>query len=192
MMNADWRTTILEVASGLLRTLDLEFLHEHARLKAKFNPGSSYLVTWSHETAKIWGLSSGTLLHTLEGHEDDVNTVSFSSDGSYVVTGSDDKTLKIWEVSSGRLIHILEGHEDSVTGASVSSDGKYLITASSDNTAKIWRMPISDPQELLRVTGERTNARVCRDSLEVVNVLPFPDPMAVWAPEELCTPQSIE
>ena len=39
-------------------------------------------------TVKLWEVSSGSLIHTLEGHQDSVTSVSFSSDGKYLVTGS--------------------------------------------------------------------------------------------------------
>ena len=35
-------------------------------------------------------------------------------------------------------------------------------------------------------SGRETNYRVCKDSLEVVAVLPFPKPETVWAPPALC------
>ena len=83
-----------------------------------------YIVTSSHDkTAKIWEVSSGVLVHTLEGHEGSVIGASFSSDGKYIVTSSWDDTAKIWELSSGRLVHTLEGHESYVNSASFSSDG---------------------------------------------------------------------
>jgi len=37
---------------------------------------------------------------TLKGHSDRVNSVSFSPDGTRIVSGGDDKTLKVWDISS--------------------------------------------------------------------------------------------
>ena len=38
----------------------------------------------------------------LKGHSNTVFSVSFSSDGSKVATGSYDRLAKIWDVASGR------------------------------------------------------------------------------------------
>ena len=35
----------------------------------------------------------------LRGHTDDVNSVSFSGDGSRIVSGSFDRTIRVWDVS---------------------------------------------------------------------------------------------
>ncbi|MBQ2302965.1 MAG: hypothetical protein II256_00955 [Bacteroidales bacterium] len=32
----------------------------------------------------------------MEGHSDDVESVSYSPDGTKIISGSDDKTIKIW------------------------------------------------------------------------------------------------
>ena len=63
---------------------------------------------------------------------------------------------------------------------------KLLATSSGDKTARLWRVPSLDRAELLRDTGRQSNFRVCRDTLEVITVLPFPPPETVWAPPEAC------
>ena len=40
----------------------------------------------------------------------DVNSVSFSPDGTKVASGSEDKTVKLWDVTSGECLQTLEGH----------------------------------------------------------------------------------
>ena len=48
-------------------------------------------------TARIRDADSGTLLETLRGHDDAVNSRPFSPDGERVVTASEDWTARIWE-----------------------------------------------------------------------------------------------
>ena len=50
-------------------------------------------------------------------------------------------------------------------------------------------MNLSRP-ELLTATGELTNLRVCRDTLTVVPILPFPPADTVWV-EEVWDPQDV-
>ena len=42
----------------------------------------------SDNTVKLWDVTSGECLQTLEGHSDYVNSVSFSPDGTKVASGS--------------------------------------------------------------------------------------------------------
>ena len=46
------------------------------------------------------------------GHSSYVNSVAISSDGTKVVSGSDDTTVKIWDVESGDVLHTLSGERD--------------------------------------------------------------------------------
>ena len=72
------------------------------------------------------------------GHTNYVNTASFSSDGRYVVTASDDHTAIIWDALTGKLLHKLQGHIRSVVSATFSPNGNYVLTASDDGSALIW------------------------------------------------------
>ena len=42
-------------------------------------------------TVKLWDVTSGECVQTLEGHSERVNSVSFSPDGTKVASGSDDR-----------------------------------------------------------------------------------------------------
>ena len=59
--------------------------------------GKYIVIAHGIKQQKIWELSSGTLVHTLEGMR--WCKSASRSDGKYIVTGSRDNTAKIWEVS---------------------------------------------------------------------------------------------
>ena len=44
---------------------------------------------------QVWDAVTGEVLSTLEGHSKAVNSVCMSSDGTKIVSGSDDKTVKV-------------------------------------------------------------------------------------------------
>ena len=49
---------------------------------------------------------------SFSGHADGVRSVSFSADGSKVVSGSSDQTIKIWNAYSDDVIQTLSGEID--------------------------------------------------------------------------------
>jgi WD40 repeat protein len=73
----------------------------------------------------------------IEGHDDWIYGVSFSSDGKMIASVSRDKTVKLWNWD-GSLFKTLEGHEKGVSSVSFSPDDKTIASASWDKTIKLW------------------------------------------------------
>ena len=67
-------------------------------------------------------------------HKGPVNSVSFSPDGKYIATASDDKSVGLWNATDGQNITALI-HFDSVNACKFSPNSTYLATASEDNTS---------------------------------------------------------
>ena len=81
------------------------------------------------------------LLSLLTGHTDSVTSVSWSSDGTRLASGSWDKTVRVWDVATdgkGAMVATLKGHTDRVWSVSLSSDGTRLASGSEDNTVLVW------------------------------------------------------
>ena len=47
-------------------------------------------------TVRLWDAETGACVKTLEGHDDEVNSVCFSPDGCRLASGSSDRTLRLW------------------------------------------------------------------------------------------------
>ncbi len=73
----------------------------------------------------------------LEGHLNEVVSVSFSPDGQMLATASYDSTAKLW-APDGKELHTLTGHQLSVEDITFSPDGQTIATASKDKTIKLW------------------------------------------------------
>jgi WD40 repeat protein/serine/threonine protein kinase len=74
-------------------------------------------------------------LFALYGHAGAVSSVSFSPDGTRILTSSDDDTVRLWDASSGTSLLKLDV---SANGAKFSPDGTRVLTGGEDQTARLW------------------------------------------------------
>ncbi len=94
-------------------------------------------------------------VRTLKGHTYRVNSVSFSPNGKYIISGSWDETLKLWQTESGEEIRTFKGYEYRVNAVDYSPDGEFVVSGTSDNTFKLWRIQTG---EIIRVfKGHKSN-----------------------------------
>jgi WD40 repeat protein len=125
---------------------------------ATFNPGGDRIVTaCSDNKARIWDVTSGKLLITLEGHQGEVLFAAYSPDGERIVTASRDGMFGIWDAQTGENIQLITAHKGGALSAVFSPDGSRILTAGQDSTAAIW--DANSGEELVRLTGHERLVR---------------------------------
>lgn len=171
----DGNLVAISGANGLLQLWDRETGsslllpgHEGDYTRVTFSPNNEYLASadtdgviylWDVTTLRD-ALQAGSLDNpkeplepkTLQGHQDAINAIQFSSDSRYLASASRDDTVRIWLTTDGALLDTIAGHQDEVLGVSFSSQIKsdpydetevgvaYLATSSRDGTVRIWRI----------------------------------------------------
>ena len=60
----------------------------------------------------------------LRGHEDEITTAVFSSDGARVLTSSQDSTLRLWDAHTGAALAVLQSDQGEIYDAALSADGR--------------------------------------------------------------------
>lgn len=73
-------------------------------------------------------------------HTSSSNTVSWSPNGQFLVSGSFDQTVKILCAYTGTILRCLSGHTRGVTSVAFSQDGTDILSSSSDCTVRVERL----------------------------------------------------
>ena len=87
---------------------------------------------------------AGSQLVILSEHAELVNSVTFSSDGKLLVSGSEDKTVKLWDVQTGGVVRTFHGHTNGVLSVSISTDHTRIASGSADETICLWDIQTGD------------------------------------------------
>lgn len=115
-----------------------------------FSPDGTTLANTTHNdpAIRIWDVKTGSLLHTLRGHQQVAGQPRFTADGKRLVTMSMDNTLRIWDIATGAS-RALSGHEGGVYSFVVSPDGRRIVSTGADRTFRIFydELP-EDPAEV--------------------------------------------
>lgn len=80
------------------------------------------------------------MVRIFEGHKSGIVSLTFSPDGRYLASGSDDCVIKIWDLRTSKLLTNCFGHCDTVNDLCFNGDGSNLISASKDKVIKFWDM----------------------------------------------------
>jgi len=93
--------------------------------------------TRSHIT--ILSTLTGSQTAILFGHKDFVTSLTYSSDGTFLVSGSYDQTVKLWDVQTGGVIKTLHGHTEIIWTVSISADHTMIASSGYDLTY-LWNI----------------------------------------------------
>ena len=101
-----------------------------------FNKGDS-LETRS---SLLSAVSHNPSLHSyLNGHTDQVRSVTSSPDGQILATGGDDDVIRLWDLRTGHSLDPpLTGHTANIRDLAFSPDGRLLASGSFDDTVILW------------------------------------------------------
>ncbi len=102
---------------------------------------------------KLWDISTGKELRTFMSNASSFYSVSFSPNGRYVLSGSNNNTIKLWDVATGKEIRTFNARTKDVLVQSVafSPDGLYALSGSTDKTLKLW--DVATGREIRQFTG---------------------------------------
>ena len=146
-----------------------------------WHPDGRRIVTSGGEaplhTVKVWDAQTGQQVLELQTGPDGLtgayHGVSFTPDGSYLVTGKINGAVQVWDAGTGQKIGLLGTHDREIRAVGFSGVG-HLVTASGDGEVKLWDVARLDkafldtkpkPRHILRarVPGASVNVAFSAD-----------------------------
>jgi WD40 repeat protein/transcriptional regulator with XRE-family HTH domain len=117
----------------------------------------------------IWDVITGELILALPDQNAFVNSVSFSPDGAYILTTSDDQTIRIWDANNGENLQTFFGQTINVANAVYSPDGTRIASVIGNGQVSI--VDAATGRELLRLAGHNSNIRTVAFSPDGMHIV---------------------
>lgn len=163
VFSSDKVVELIDLIGGNSNTLSG---HSDKVSSVAFSPDGKQVLTGSFDkTARIWDLSEGTLMHEFELRDKYRNLVSFSMDGSQIITQlenhrpfkNDNLSLQYWNLKGQKVQRLKDDSADTselvylpgseiqtylnspnLTAIDISSNKKLILTGNSKGNVFIW------------------------------------------------------
>lgn len=118
---------------------------------AELSPGGRQLCLAGRDgTVKLWDVTTGQTVLTINAHQNTVRIASFNSDGSKLITASSDGTARVWDAKTGQPLTPPLQHDKPLRHAAFGPTGRLVVTAGEDGTARLWNLkgePLVEPMK---------------------------------------------
>ncbi len=106
-------------------------------------PNGSHVVVFEKTgtALSLWSIDSTGQVNTpifLKGHNKTINTVGFTPDGNFFVTGAEDGTARIWDLE-GNQIHVFRPGGN-LKETWFAKSGAYLVTVLNNDVKYLWKV----------------------------------------------------
>ena len=103
-----------------------------------FSADSKLFAIARKEKVIVYSIDGGEPKHKFSDlHRGTVESLAFSSDGRFLVSGSNDETAFLWDLHDEGWIH-LQGQFSPINAVAITHDGKRIATGSRDGRIFIW------------------------------------------------------
>ena len=110
-----------------------------------FSPDGHALASAGDGKVKLWDVATGEQLRDFAGHVHSIEAISFTPDGTRIVStdGGDidakntPSIIRVWDVATGAKLHELRGCSMFIYSIAVSPDGNKLATGGGDGM-RLW------------------------------------------------------
>ncbi len=99
-------------------------------------------------TIRLWNVANGDCTCVLSCRGSPVHAVAFTSDGTRLLSGSEDGVVRIWDVSTpsaSKEVRAVSAHESGIGTLAISPKGDSYCTGGDDHLVKIFAMGADVP-----------------------------------------------
>jgi WD40 repeat protein len=112
--------------------------HPFPILGLKFTPNGSFIITGSTDAlGRVWRVSDGKLINTLEGHSGWINSLDVSKDGGLIATCADDYTVRVWRMFDAKEIQNIDEGMSIISEISFSPINDNLIWSERNGSIRV-------------------------------------------------------
>ncbi len=118
--------------------------HTKTVLSLAISPDGTKLASGGSDAIKIWSISTGELLATLDEEIYSRNSLRFSNDNSYLISCNyygPTEQIKLWNIPGYTKSSSLTVSYDFYGSLAVNKEGTLLASGISGNKIKIWNFP---------------------------------------------------
>lgn len=114
--------------------------HDADVIWATFSPGGQWIVTRTagDRVIRVWDAARQNKIAEIDVRPKELASFTFSPDGSFLVTTSDEFTAEVFETSTGARVAELTGHTGPVSLPGFSPDGRRIVTAGLDGRVNLY------------------------------------------------------
>jgi WD40 repeat protein len=120
-----------------------------------FSPEDNQIATTGDDSIiRLWSVNSGELLQIFpkrtdivintERHTGIVATVTFSSDGQYLISGGFDRTIRFWSIQNGTCVYRWTQPFGGIYCIAITPNQRWIAAGADDRRIKVWKSPLVD------------------------------------------------
>lgn len=145
--------------------------------------GASFSATST--AIKLFSTADGSLLGELEGHYSWIPALTFTPDGTRIISAGADQSIRIWNVADRRPFAALRGHLSEIYAVAVTPDGKTILSGCKDGTLFGWDLQAVKPKAPFEtVPGRITSVEFFPDSRGMLSANANGS-VSLWNPDSL-------
>lgn len=118
--------------------------------EAIYHPnGQQILIGLGESTLQVWDTTTWTQVGPImAAHSNSItngiNTLDFSLDGFFAVSGGHDGNVVVWDMVTQKAIRRFTGHTNAIQNVKFSPDGQTIIANDFDGKVLMWRVDSAD------------------------------------------------
>lgn len=106
-------------------------------------------------------------------HDQAVNSLSFSPDGTQLITCSNDSLIKLWNLAEKSCAAVYAGHKRAVKNAFSLQAHQKIISGAADRTVRIWDLQTCKQEHLYQAVDNLNISRLAKHPEEHICVCGF-------------------